>query len=166
MSATQPISTPHPTAGVDRRILVIGVGLAVVFVAILALALALGGRPASYPAGSPEAAFQAFLQASEGGDTETAYAALSPQVRARWTYAAFDQQHRMYRSGDERTLVYIDRVDVAGDRATLRLTVEHLYGEGLTSDRWTEHDVPVRMLLVDGNWYVDQALTGTQEMYK
>jgi hypothetical protein len=167
MSATQPISAPHPTASLDRRILVGGGALAILFVAILAVALVVGARPASYPAGSPEAAFQAFVQASETGDTEAAYALLSPRIRSTWTYTAFDQQQRMYGDGGDRTLVYIDRTVSRGDDAVaLYLTIEHVYGEGLTSSRWTERDVPVRMALVDGTWYVDQALAGTQEMYK
>jgi hypothetical protein len=166
MTTTQPIAAPRPGTGVDRRLVLMGAGIVVVVLVALAVVAVVGGRPAQYATGTPEAAFQSLLQASDAGDTETAYAALSPRVRGLWTYDDYAMQAPMYRNTGERLNVYIDRTLVEGDRATLGLTVEHVYGEGLTASRWTEPNVQVRLVRVDGTWYVDAPLAGTQWIYR
>lgn len=166
MTTTQPIAAPRPGAGLDRRLVLVGVGIVAVVLIAFAVVAVIGGRPAQYAAGTPEAAYQSFLQASDAGDTETAYAALSPRVRELWTYDEYAAQAPMYRNTGERQNVYIDRALVEGDRATLFLTVEHVYGEGLTAGRWTEEGVTVRLVRDAGTWYVDAPLAGTQWIYR
>jgi hypothetical protein len=165
MTATRPLTAPHSNAGIDRRIVLIGVGLVVVIGAAFVAALLIGDRSATYPADSPEAAYVAFLDAWEADDVATAYAALSPRIRAARTYDEYAIYRGMYRDPDERRAVYIEGVERDGERATLRSTIEHVYGTGLTASRWSETDVAVHMVQVDGTWYVDQLLAGTQEVW-
>lgn len=165
MTATQPLTAPHPSTGIDRRIVLIGVGLVIVIGAAFVAALLIGDRPATYPADSPEAAYVAFLDAWEADDVATAYAALSPRIRTARTFDEYETYRAMYRDPGERRAVYIEGVERDGDRATLRLTIEHVYGSGLTASRWTETDIPVRMVRVDGTWYVDEYFAGTQKVW-
>jgi len=166
------MDTPHaldpdrPGTGANRLLAIVGLGIAALVVVALTLVFLLPRSEPSYPPGSPEAAFQAYLAASDAGDIEAAYAALSPRVRARWTYDAYVREADMYGSQAGGRRVYIDRVVRIGDeQATLHLTIEWMGGAGLTTSRWYERDVRIRMVSVDGTWYVDQALIGTQQAF-
>jgi hypothetical protein len=149
------------TAGPSRPILWLTIALLALAVVAVAVVL-LGGRasPATYPAGSPEAAYQAYLAAFDDPDPAIAYASLSRGVRARWPY----DEYLMARDSaswqmqqDHRT--WIDRVERSGDRATLHLTFEFSSGSGLNTSTWSDHR-EVRMVLEDGEWRIDQRLAG------
>ncbi len=152
--------------GSNRLLLVIGAGVAALVFVAMALVLLLPHPEPVYPAGSPEAAFQSYLRAWDAGDDKAAYAALSPRVRASWTYDGYLLEQDQYRQYDNERRVFIDRVETAEDEATLHLTIEWSGGGALTSSRWYERDVRIRMTKVEGTWYVDQALLGTQSTYR
>lgn len=149
------------TAGPSRPIVWLTIALVVLAVVAVAVVL-LGGRaaPATYPADSPEAAYQAYLAAYDDPDPAVAYAALTQRVRDSWPYDEYlrardtsgwqwQQDHR----------VWIDRVDRSSDRATLHLTIEFSSGTGLNTSTWTDRR-EVRMALEDGGWRIDQPLVG------
>lgn len=172
MTTTAAPAQDAPTArpagtGSGRLLLAIGVGVVALVGVAIALVLLLPRAEPTYPAGSPEAAFVAYLRASDADDLESAYAALSPQIRASWPYAAYVSEHDMAGPYADTRRVYIDRAEpTADDRVTLHLTLEWSSGEGLTASRWYERDVRIRMVRVEGAWYVDQTLIGTQEWYR
>ncbi|HLA17077.1 MAG TPA: hypothetical protein VJZ72_09285 [Candidatus Limnocylindrales bacterium] len=145
--------------------LLIGTTIALIVLAVAAVAVVLVGRPsgtASYPADSPEAAFQLYLTADEGTDPAAAYAAYSTRVRETWPYDEYLQARDMY-AGWQRDgrRVWIDRADRDGDLASLYLTVEFTSGSGIGASTWTDHR-EVRMTLEDGAWRVDQRIVGLE----
>ena len=147
------------TTGPSRPILWLTIALVAPAVVAVAVVL-LGGRvtPATYPADSPEAAFQAYLNAYDGPDPAAAYAALTKRVRDTWPYDEYVMETSKWQTGqDHRT--WIDRVERSGGRATLCLTIEYSSGNGLSTSTWTDHR-QVRMALEDGAWRIDQRLVG------
>lgn len=156
---------PRPSAGSTRLLLLVAAGVAALVVVALAVALLLPRGAPTYPAGSPEAAFQAWLTAAEDADYEAIYAAFSPRVRATWTYDQYLSERGMYGESGGRRLVWIDSVDRRNDQAVLHVTVEYRSGEGLSTSRWYDRDIRVPMVLVDGTWYLDQRLIDTGLRY-
>jgi len=164
MKTTHALDTDRSGTGSNRLLVIVGLGIAAVVVVALTLVFLLPRSEPSYPPGSPEAAFQAYLAASDAGDIEAAYAAFSPRVRAGWTYDAYVREADLYGSYAGERRVYIDRVVRIGEeQATLHLTIEWMSAAGLTTSHWYERDVRIRMVSVGGTWYVDQALLGTQQ---
>lgn len=165
MATTHALKTERTEQSSNRLLLVIGLGVGALVVAAVAIVLLLPRSGPTYPAGSPEAAFQAYLIASEAYDFETAYQAFSPRVRATWSYDDFARERNMYGYGGNKRSVWIDSVDRHGDRAVLGLTIEWVSGEGLTSSRGYDRDVRIAMILDDGTWYIDQSLMDTPLNY-
>jgi hypothetical protein len=163
------IATPAaPSAGstgFPRSVLVAGVALAALIVVALIAALALPHSPATYPAGSPEAAFQEFYQAWESRDLEGAYAHLSAAVRADLSLAGYrllDSERSWQRDQDRR--VVLTGTETAGDRATLQLRVDEFYGGGLGAQR-SSWDRSVTLVREDGGWMIDEPLVGLETAY-
>jgi hypothetical protein len=135
------------------------VGIVVISVAVVILT---GTRPAEFPPGSPQAALQAYLQDWEDGDLEAAYTAFSSQVRAQVSYPQYQRaadEFRMYGfppNGPSRRVLF-DRVRGEGDRMTVEVTVEELYGDGLSVNA-SRSSRSIRMVLQDGTWRIAQAL--------
>jgi hypothetical protein len=152
----------HQATGPSRSLLWVTIALIVLAVVAMVVVI-LGGRsgPATYPAGSPEAAFQAYLAAYEGADPAAAYAALSTRIREAWPYDDYVQARDSYRSWQQDQRVWIDRSERAGEQATLFLTIETRYGSGIGANTSTDHR-EVRMTLEDGSWRVDQRLVGVE----
>jgi len=164
MTAHAETTTPTGTAAGPSRLL-IGTTLALVVVAIAAVVVVLVGRPsgaATYPAGSPEAAFQSYLAADEGADPAATYGAFSTRVRATWPYDEYLGARDMYSGWQQNERrVWIDRVERNGDLATLYLSVEYASGSGIGASTWTDHR-EVRMMFEDGAWRVDQRIVGLE----
>jgi hypothetical protein len=166
--ATGPVAAPaadRPAASSNRLLLVVVGGVAALVVVALAVVLLLPRGEATYPAGSPEAAFQAYLAAAETNDLEATYQAMSPRVRASWTYDEFVNERSMFGSSYGRRNVWIDSVDRRDDRAVLHVTIEWMYGEGLTASRSYDRDIALSMVLVDGTWYIDQRVVDSTLRY-
>lgn len=153
--ATAP--APRPTA---RPLIAIAVAVGLVVIVAVVAVVAFGSRTATYPADSPEAAFQGYLTAFQQDDREAAYPFFSKQVRAGMSLTQYGQDIAM-RGGEPDVRVWIDRTDLKGDRATLHLTVEHYYGAGLQSSRYRSQ-TQVRMVREDGAWRVDDQLIGVE----
>jgi hypothetical protein len=164
--AVQADATPvAPKAAGPSRAL-FGVTIALVALAVIAMVVVvLGDRAgsATYPAGSPEAAFQSYLQAFDDGDAEAAYAALSTRVRASWSYDQYLQDQDTFGKWQPERQVWIDSVERDGDRATLHLTVEYRSGSGLNISTWSNTQ-DVRMTLEDDDWRVDQRIVGLESL--
>jgi hypothetical protein len=154
--------------GGRRGLLGIVAGVAILLVGTVAIVLVAGNRPArEYPAGSPEAALQAYLLAWESGDTERAYASFSQAARASITLEEY--RRRIVESGGGHMAegpsrrVYVDRTTLSGERATLDLTVEETWISGLSvnRNRWSR---VVSMVREAGAWRFDQLFIGL-DMY-
>ena len=118
--------------------------------------MAVTPQVASYPDGSPEAALQRYLMACDAGDVDAAYAALSPSTQQRVSRRYFEQElGRWRRAGPPRA--WVERVDVSGDRATVRL---RLAWPGGFMDGGDPERRAVRLSSVDDTWRIDDAIVG------
>jgi predicted lipid-binding transport protein (Tim44 family) len=118
--------------------------------------------PDQFPADSPQAALQAYLQAFEDEDYEAAYAFFSADVQRQMSLEEFERAATDYGTyaTESRRVLYdgIDQLDTDNDEtAILRLTVEVSYGDVLFADRYS-YPTEVPMLREDGVWRIDQAL--------
>lgn len=151
------------TAGLPRSVLVTTVAIVALVVVAVLVAVFLPERPASYPAGSPEAAFQVYYDAWSAGDLETAYAGLSSAIRADLdpdTYRRLDGEQSWQRTQDRR--VVLTGADITGERALLRLRIDQFSSGPFGGDRYSEERT-VRMVREGGAWLIDEPLIGTEQ---
>ncbi|MEO5918664.1 MAG: hypothetical protein ABIQ17_03790 [Candidatus Limnocylindrales bacterium] len=150
--------------GSTRSLLIIGLSL--VAIAVLAtVVVILGGNrpPAVYPASSPEAAVQDYLQAWADGDDEAAWAVFSAGVQADLTlddYRTMASEFRRYQeppSGPIRR-VFIDRATITGEKATVDLTVEESWQGGPLERNVYRSARRLSLVREDGAWKIDEQL--------
>jgi hypothetical protein len=168
MSEDRPAGPPlgRPTSSRSRLL----VGAASAAGAVLAI-VGLGAiilrpvAPATYPAGSPEAAFQAYLTAYDGGDLDAAYAHFSASVRSRLSFSDFRQMVDDYGWQDDQTRrVVLESVDTAADSAVLHLRVEHFTKGQLGRDRTSSYERAIRLVHEFGVWKIDEPLAGAESV--
>jgi hypothetical protein len=125
----------------------IGVGIAVLLALSIVIVLALEGEGTrSYPAGSPEAAMQVFLQDLFDDDVRRAHDRLTPALASRCTSADLRFTPASYHDVARIT-------DVARGDSTARLTVVFTDEAGLFDEPYESvHDVG--MELIDGDWLI------------
>lgn len=162
-TAGQPRSPGAP--GVRRLALLLG-GLILGVAIVAALVVALSSRPpATYSAGSPEAALQAYLLAWQANDLDAAYAALSEQVHGVITAADYRMMAGNWSVGraDDRRIVLTDS-HVNGDRARLDLRIDELSsGGGVGGNVWSR-ETSVALVRESGAWRIDELLAGPDPM--
>jgi hypothetical protein len=146
----------------DRSLLYIGLGIvAIAIAAVVAVVLLANRAPASYPAGSPEAAFQGYLQAFERGDYAASYASFSKAIRdstSESEYRTAVGQYGIY-DGVQGSRVLFDRTSGSGDRVVLHLIVEQYSGGGpFGGGEVYRSSRQISMVREDGTWKIDQAL--------
>jgi hypothetical protein len=123
----------------NRSIALIGAGIVALVVLVIAVVLLADGQdPTDYPPDSPEGVVQGYLAAWESGDYAAAYAFFSSRVQAGLSeadYQAAAEQYAAYggpTNGPARR-IFIDDVTEGGTRVAVRLTVEELVGDGLST---------------------------------
>lgn len=153
---------PSGRSRLPRSSLVAGLGIVALVAIAVIVAVTLPKAPATYPAGSPEAAFQAYYQAWETGDTDAAYTSLSSDVRHDLTsdeYRRRDSEQSWQRDEDRRVILL--HSEIIGDRAVLDLRVDQFREGGLGGDRYSS-DRSVRLVREDGVWLIDEPLVGIE----
>jgi hypothetical protein len=142
-----------------------GAILAVALVSVLAI-VALPRPAATYPAGTPEAAFKAYYSAWQQRDLETSYALLSDRLRDQVTIVWYRQMDRDYGWGrDQDRRLTLQGSRVGGDTATLDLRIEVFYSGGLLGGGGTSAwDTSVPLVREHGAWHVDELLAGLDPM--
>ncbi|HYN63813.1 MAG TPA: hypothetical protein VES36_04345 [Candidatus Limnocylindrales bacterium] len=149
----------------NRSVLYIGAGvLGLVVLGAAVVLLAEGRQPASFEAGTPQAAMQDYLAAWRDDDHEAAYASFSDEIRADTSLAQYESQVRSFGDssfGGSDTAVYIDRADGDDSRVTLYLTIEQYYGGGLGGESYRSQR-EVRMVHQPDGWRIDQPLIGLE----
>ncbi len=161
-----PIATGAPAArgGVPRSMLLVGAAIGTLIVIALIVVLVVPDRPADYAPGSPEATFQSFYAAWEGGDTDAAYDALSAGVMAdldRNEYRRLDAEQAWQRDQDRRLVLL--GVDVTGERAVLHVRVDEFAGGGIGGGRYS-FERSVLLVREDGEWRIDEPLVGIESV--
>lgn len=156
-------TAPDGRSRFPRSVVLAAAGLVVLVVVALGLALALPDRPAEYPEGSPEAAFQDYFEAWEARDYAAAHALLAADLRSDISvdeYRRMDADMRWIREQDRRVVLL--EANVTGDRALLDLRIDQFSEGGLGGNRYS-YQQTVPMVREDGAWYVDQALLGVEQ---
>ena len=127
-------------------------------VAVVIVLVADRRAPQAFPPGSPEAAIQAYLQAFEDREVETAYEHFSAAAQKRMTLQEFEEAANGWHAsqGVELThLVLIAGSTIDGSRATVELIVESTYEGGLENNTYREEREAL-LTLEDGAWrFVD-----------
>lgn len=134
--------------------------LGLVIVAAVIVLLAGARTPTVFPAGSPQAALQAYLAAWEQRDVEAAYGFFSTEVKANTSQEEYRRAVDGFGDvspGDEA--VFIDAAEGTGDRTTLHLTIEHYYGGGPGSEVFRDTRT-ARMVREADGWKIDEPLIG------
>jgi hypothetical protein len=120
-----------------------------------AAVLFVGGRSqAGYAKGTPEAAFQDFINAAKNGDWVTAEGLMSSDLRTQQGMTAQSVAGMAAQSG---VTVSIDSTYRSGNRATLSVTYRSDTQSGAVSAGWTS-SASVEMVLESGGWKVDSPL--------
>jgi hypothetical protein len=142
-----------------RGLIAIGVGIVALSIASIAVVVTVGSRPpATFPADSPEAALQGYLEAFDAGDYGAAYEYFSAPVQGVMSAADFEAAARDYASyRTESYLVTYDGTEGTGDRVSLQVTIEYGSGGALSTDRYS-YQTTVPMVREDGSWRIDEAL--------
>lgn len=149
-------------AGLPRSVILVGLAIAALIVIAVVVALARPSAPTTYPAGSPEAAFQGYYAAWENGDLEAAYSHLSPAVTADLSLAEYrrvDSEQAWQRSQDRRLV--LTAVETTGDRAVLHVRLDQAISGGIGDQRYSE-DRTVRLVRQAGTWMIDEPLVGIE----
>lgn len=137
----------------ERFVLIAGgVVLAVVVLAVLVIVAVGGPKTADYDRASPEGVVQRYLQAVQRGDAEAVHELLSRRARKQ---VEDNGGWGVYRPGwPDNQRVTLERTEVTGDRAVVRLRIENASGSGLSFDRysWT---VTVPLVRESGHWLID-----------
>lgn len=154
------------TGHAGRTIAIIGGLVLLLVIAAVVATLALdAGKPASYPAGSPEYAFQRYYQAFQTGDMQAAYASFSQRVRDQLSYDQYVWYATKFQPPlEQSTVVRIDHVNRTNGVVTLYLAVERASGSGLDVSRYTEQR-SVRLVEEAGGWKIDEPLAGIEVIY-
>jgi hypothetical protein len=146
----------------NRSLLYVGAGvLLLVALAVGIVLLAEGRGPVTFEPGSPQDAMQRYLAAWDDRDYETAYEMFSERVQARGSFEQFERGAKDYRpstGSDVAQAVYIDTAEIAGDEATVYLTVEEQYSDGSLETYRSQREV--LMVRQAGVWKIDQPLLG------
>ncbi len=145
-----------------RSVLLATVAIAALVVVAVLVALALDDEPTTYAVGSPEAAFQAYYEAWETGDTDAAYSLLSSNVTSDVTAAEYRRMdsEQSWQHEDDRRIVLLGST-VTGGRAVLDLRIDRFSEGGLSGDRSSD-ERSVRLVRENGAWLVDEPLVGIE----
>jgi hypothetical protein len=144
----------------DRFLLAIVVGALALIVGGVALVLVLGRAPAPPrpdPA-SPAGVVQSYVEALRAGELDRARGLLSSSARAQLDRDR-DSFPRYYTpSGVERRIL-IEPIEVADDRATVRVTISTFSARSEPFSSSTYHqEVEVRLVREEGQWRVSQPI--------
>lgn len=125
-----------------------------VAIAIVVVLLADRRAPQDFPAGSPEAAIQGYLQAFEDRKLEAAYDHFSAAAQQRMTLAKFEEAASQWRASqgpDVTHAVFIAGSSIDGTESTVELIVETTYAGGLENNIYRE-ERSAQLTLEDGTW--------------
>jgi len=142
----------------ERTVLAIGGGVLALVVLTVVLALTFGSAdPASFEPGSPEAALQDYARALRDVDRAAALALLTNDARAQVEQDQYFPSS--YCGGSDDRRVRVDHTEIAGNHATIYVTVQESSSSVFDFDQY-EYQQTVPMLREDGaNWKVDQPYT-------
>jgi len=144
-----------------RSVLIIAVPVLVLVIGAVIAVLVLSPGESHLAPGSPEAAFQQYLDAYQSRDFSGAYGSFS--AGAQHQLSADDYVSRARSSTnvpfDDNQRILVGRVEQHGSAVILHLTIERSSGSGLNLDR-SSYDQQVPLVQENGAWKIDQLLLG------
>lgn len=153
------MSNANSPGGAGRSIVFISGAIVVVVAAAVVGVLLVDSEPQSFPEGTPERAFQSYLQAYESRDYQEAYSYFSNDVQSRLTADRYATDATSGPGRLDNMRVRIDRAERNGDRVTLFISIERSFGDGLDRDRYAEtREIP--MVNEDERWRIDVPMLG------
>lgn len=158
------VASVAPAGRSARSLIIAGLLVLLLVIAAAVAAVTLGSRgPASFPADSPQEAFQSYYQAYQSRDTDAAYQYFSQRVQrqvSRDEYSRVVGPSGLYTSPEERNArILVDRVEQTDDHATLYLIKEMFIGTGIDATQFSS-ERQVRLVREGGAWKIDDALMG------
>jgi hypothetical protein len=145
-----------PGSGWLKPLIFVASVMVVLAVASTAAVLLVGGpKQVTYPAGSPEAAFQDFVQAARTGDWATADGLISSDLKAR----GMDAEAAAGYTYLTDVTVSIRSSSRTADRATLSVDYQFRSGPGFGSYSYDTLS-SVQMVLEADGWKLDSQLGG------
>jgi hypothetical protein len=144
----------------DRSTWLVGgvLGIVLVVVAVAAIVIVGAREDKEYAAGSPEAAFQAYVRAWDAGDTDAAWAMLTDEAQVRGSRSDFRAANSWRENQAQR--IWIDQRQGTDERAVLHLTIESIHDEGLFGSGRDQDESRVTMVREDGDWKIATPLVG------
>lgn len=149
-----------------RTVAIAGALIGAVVILAIGLTLGLGRGEQEFEPGTPERAFQDYLQTWEDRDYAAVYPMFSARVRDDVTQDEYiDEARRQdFYPSNRDYRVRIDRTSLNGDQATLNLAIEYSYGDGFGRDNYVE-ERQIPMVREDGEWKIDVPLIGLSQAW-
>lgn len=159
VAAPPPAPTPPPVPPSTSRkewlrpLAIIAVAMIVLTVLSSAAVLWMGDRTvqASYPAGTPEAAMQAYIAAYEKGDYDTASSYLSSRLKSEGITTKVAGSYGPSAAG---LGVTITSARVNGDRATLVVQITRS-SNSVLGNTSSSYETSVALVREGGSWKID-----------
>ncbi len=144
-----------------RSVLIIAVPVLVLVAGAVITVLILSPGESHFAPGSPEAAFQQYLDAYEARDFSSVYGSFSAEAQRQLSVDEYMTRARSSAnvSFDDNQRILIGRVEHHGSTAILHLTIEHSSGSGLRLNR-SSYEQTVPLVQEDGAWKIDELLLG------
>jgi hypothetical protein len=144
-----------------RSVLIIAVVVLALVAGAVVAVLALSPGESHFAPGSPEAAFQQYLDAYESRDFRSAYDFFSAATQRQMSVDEYVSRARLSGNApfDENQRILIGRVEHHDSAVTLHLAIEHVSGTGLQIDR-SSYEQTVPLVQEQGAWKIDELLLG------
>lgn len=139
----------QPTASRPDRALIAIISVIVAIVLIAVAVILTRGGPADLDPASPEGVVQAYSNAVISDDEPTALALLTSDVRKNC--------ERTHYGKIQGFVMAIESTKIHGNRAIVRVSVEHSYGDGLYGGSTYVSDERFDLVLEDDLWKVESS---------
>lgn len=128
-----------------------GIFLGVLLIASIALALT-QREETPFPVGTPEAAVQDFLKASETEDFQVAYDLLSERLKSQCELQDFVGQRFPGDRTFENSRVTLERTSAVNDTTFVTVRITQIYNNGPFGSSESSHEHRYALVQEDGQW--------------
>ncbi|MCI0813333.1 MAG: hypothetical protein J4N27_05555 [Chloroflexi bacterium] len=134
------------------KVWLIGGGAFLGILLIASVVLALTQKEDLLPLGTPAAAVQDFLKATESDDYQVSYDFLSEELKAACTLEDFAGQRRFDRRGTEDSRVTLEKTSTVNGVTFVDVRVTQFYGTGPFGSSESYHQQRYSLRQEDGLW--------------
>ena len=134
------------------KVWLIGGGAFLGILLVASVVLALTQQEDLLPLGSPEAAVQEFLKATEADDFQVSYDFLSKELKAECKLEDFAGQRRFDRRGTEDSRVTLEKTTTANGVTFVDVRITQFYGTGPFGSSESSRQERYSLRQEDGLW--------------